>query len=243
MLFKILLIVALSLELFATGFPMYYYNIKSSKKQKQEFIKILLPLVEKSNGKVLLERRFVQDFFLKAQKNSFRGLDEKSLRRLIHLYRKYKIHNLFNAEEYLKKIDIVPVSLAIAQGAIESGWAKSRFILEANNIFGQWTYTGKGLVPTDRAEGKTHTLRIYKTLQGSVDSYVLNLNRNNAYKALRDLRENAHKNGTIFNGLMASKAMIKYSQRGGEYVKLLDSIITSNNLLYYDYESSLRNSL
>ncbi len=235
MLFKIILLSFFALGSFGSGFPYYYYNIKGVQKQKKEFIKILLPLVKKANTNANKERRFINYFFENAGNNSFRELDEISLAKLIHLFKKYRIKNLFDEDEYLRKIDIVPVSLTIAQAAVESAWGKSRFTLEANNIFGHWTYTGKGIVPLDRAEGKTHTLRIFKTLQNSVNAYVLNLNRNTAYKLFRKLRENAHKKGMIFNGLMASKAMTHYSEKGEKYIKLLDKIIASNNLLYYDY--------
>ena len=234
-LFKFFLILIFAINSFGDGFPYYYYNIKNTHRQKKEFIKILLPLVKKANKNVKKERDFIKYFFENAGKNSFRELDEISLAKLIHLFKKYKIKNLFDEDAYLRKIDIVPASLAIAQAAAESAWGKSRFIIEANNIFGQWTYSGKGLVPINRDEGKTHTLKIFSTLQSSVNAYVLNLNRNPAYKMFRKLRENAHKNKMIFNGLMASKAMINYSQRRGKYIKLLDTIITSNNLLYYDY--------
>jgi len=234
MLVKILIFFFLITNSFSSGFPYYYYDIKSSKLQKKEFFKIILPLVERSDAKVRKERRLVKNFFENAGKNSFREIDEISLARLIGLYKKYKIHNLFDKHEYLKKIDVVPISLAIAQAATESGWGKSRFVLEANNIFGEWTYSGKGIVPVDRAEGKTHTLRIFKTLQGSVNSYVLNLNRHKAYKNFRTKRENARKKGIVYNGLMAAKTMLNYSQRRGKYVRILKNIIKSNNLLYYD---------
>ena len=235
MLFKFLALLYLAINLYGAGFPYYYYDIKNTHKQKKEFIKILLPLVKKANNGVKAQRSFIKYFFENAGKNSFRELDEISLAKLIQLYKRYKIKNLFDKREYLRKIDIVPVSLAIAQAAVESAWGKSRFVLEANNIFGHWTYSGKGIVPINREKGKTHTLRIFKSLQASVNAYVLNLNTNTAYKTFRELRENAHKNGTIYNGLMASRTMINYSQRKGKYVNLLDSIITGNNLLYYDY--------
>jgi Bax protein len=233
--FKFIFLALFAVYSFGTGFPSYYYNIRGVQKQKKEFIKILLPLVRKANDDVAKERNFVKAFFIQAEKKSFRELNEKSLEKLVHLFKKYKIKHFFKQEEYLKRIDIVPVSMAIAQAAVESAWGKSRFIQEANNIFGHWTYTGKGLVPMNREEGKTHTLRIFRTLQDSVNAYVLNLNRNNAYQMFRNLRENAHKNGMIFNGLMASKTMINYSAKKGKYVQLLETIITSNNLLYYDY--------
>ena len=231
---RAILIFIFAINSFCAGFPYYYYDIKNSSKQKKEFIKILLPLVQKGNAKVRKERAFIVHFFENAGKNSFRELDEISLARLISLYKKYKIHNLFDEHEYLKKIDIIPVSLAIAQAAAESGWGKSRFVLEANNIFGEWTYSGNGVVPIDRAEGKIHTLRIFKTLQDSVNSYILNLNRHKAYRSFRNQREKARKKGIVFDGLMAAKTMLYYSQRREKYVRFLEKIIKSNNLLYYD---------
>ncbi len=236
MLFRFSLLLIFTINLFGAGFPYYYYDIKDSKKQKKEFIKLLLPLAEKSDANIKKERAFVIRFFENAGKNSFRELDELSLAKLIHLYKKYKIHNLFDGHEYLKKIDTVPISLTIAQAAAESGWGKSRFVLEANNIFGEWTYSGKGIVPINRAEGKIHTLRIFKTLQDSVNAYMLNLNKHKAYRSFRDQRERARKRGIIFDGLMAAKTMLYYSQRRGKYVRFLENIIKSNHLLYYDDE-------
>jgi len=208
---KIFVVSLFFINIFGSGFPYYYYDIKSPRKQKKEFMKILLPLVARSNKHIKKERKFVKNFFKIAEKNDFRGLDVASLKKLIYLYHKYHIKQLFDKRQYLKKIDTVPVSLALAQGAIESGWGKSRFVLEANNIFGHWTYSGNGLIPTNRDEGKTHMIRIFNSLQSSVNAYVLNLNRNSAYKDFRNQRKRAHDKNKIYNGLMASKTMIHYS--------------------------------
>ncbi len=231
---KILIISILAIKSFGTGFPNYYYDIKSVKKQKEDFIKILLPLVEKTNKTIENEREFVKAFFKVAIKNTFRGLDKKSLKKLIFLYKKYDIKGLFAKKEYLIKIDIVPTSLALAQAAIESGWGKSRFVREANNIFGHWTYSGVGLIPNERGDGQIHRIRIFDSLQSSVNAYVLNLNRHEAYKEFRKKRLEAHQKGEIYNGIMASKTMIYYSQQREKYVKKLDNVINKNNLLYYD---------
>jgi Bax protein len=233
-LIKLFVLSLFLINAFGSGFPYYYYDIASPKKQKKEFMKILLPLVANSNNQVKKERKFIENFFKIAEKNDFRKLDLTSLKILIRLYHKYHIKQLFDKKQYLKRIDIVPASLAIAQGAIESGWGKSRFVLEANNIFGHWTYSGKGLVPTNRDEGKTHKIRIFNSLQSSVNAYVLNLNRNNAYKNFRNVRKKVHDKKKIYNGLMASKTMINYSALKEKYIKILDSVITRNNLLYYD---------
>ncbi len=197
-------------------------------------MKILLPLVNRSNKKIEKEREFVKNFFKIAEENDFRGLSVDNLKNLIRLYHKYHIKQLFDKKQYLKRIDTVPASLALAQAAIESGWGKSRFVLEANNIFGHWTYTGKGLVPTNRDAGKTHMIRIFNSLQSSVNAYTLNLNRNRAYRDFRNRRKKAHDEKKVYNGLMASKTMINYSALREKYIKILNSVIKRNNLLYYD---------
>ncbi len=231
---KIFILSLFIINAFGSGFPYYYYDINNVKKQKKEFMKILLPLVNRSNKKIEKEREFVKNFFKIAEENDFRGLSVDNLKNLIRLYHKYHIKQLFDKKQYLKRIDTVPASLALAQAAIESGWGKSRFVLEANNIFGHWTYTGKGLVPTNRDAGKTHMIRIFNSLQSSVNAYTLNLNRNRAYRDFRNRRKKAHDEKKVYNGLMASKTMINYSALREKYIKILNSVIKRNNLLYYD---------
>jgi len=124
--------------------------------------------------------------------------------------------------------------LALAQGAVESAWGKSRFVREANNIFGHWTYSENGLIPNNREEGKTHRIRIFNSLQDSVNAYVLNLNRNKAYKKFRQKRYQARVEGKKFDGLMGAKTMINYSGIREKYIKILISIIKKERLLKYD---------
>lgn len=231
---KILIIGILAIRSFGIGFPEYYYNIKDVEKQKKEFIKILLPLIEKGNQLVMNERKFTKRFFEKAIHQDFRDLDARSLTKLIYLSEKYKVKDFFDEDTYLRRIDKIPVSLALSQAALESGWGKSRFIKEANNIFGHWTYDGTGLIPNDREDGKTHRIRIFETLQNSVNAYMLNLNRNAAYQAFRDKRARFRQKHQIFNGIDASKTMKNYSQLKEKYVEMLDNLINAINLLYYD---------
>ncbi len=232
--FKFIFFAIFAINAFGYGLPSYYYNIKSSSKQKREFVKILKRLVETANRDVLYEREFVKRFFKKALANSFRELYDYDLGRLVYLYKKYRIKHLFDEEEYLKKIDTVPISLAIAQGAIESAWGKSRFAREASNIFGHWTYTQNGLIPNNREEGKTHRIRIFNSLQSSVDAYVLNLNRNKAYKDFRERRYEFHSKGKPFDGIEAAKTMINYSELKQKYVNMLIRMIKKEKLYNLD---------
>jgi len=137
-------------------------------------------------------------------------------------------------KEFLQKINVVPASLAIAQGSIESAWGKSRFVRLANNVFGHWTWGEIGIIPARREEGKTHKIRIFSTLQKSVDAYMLNLNRHVAYEDFRKQRNMAIGEGRKFSGHDAAGTMLKYSELGEKYVKILQKVIKDNRLLYYD---------
>lgn len=221
---------------FSMGFPDSYYKLKS-KEQKKEFIRILKPMIDKSNNKTLQERAFVENFLPQATRRGFRLLNPDDLRELLKISKKYRVKNIFDKDEYLKRIDTVPLSLAIAQGAIESGWGKSRFVREANNVFGHWTWGEFGLIPTGREEGKTHKIRIFKDMQSSVDAYILNLNRHYAYKLFRKVRLQKRKEGGAITGHEAADTMIYYSELRQKYVDMLHKVMKENNLLSYDEEN------
>jgi len=219
--------------LFATGFPPSYYKM-SGNAQKREFINILKPLIDKSNKKTMEERAFIENLFKQALSSSFRSLKPSDLKRLLSISKKYRVKNIFDRDTYLKRIDMVPVPLALVQGAIESGWGKSRFVREANNIFGHWTWGEFGLIPTGREEGKTHKIRIFNTLQDSVDAYILNLNRHAAYKGFRDARLRKRKQGMLITGYEAADTMINYSELREKYIEMLHKMMKEHRLLYYD---------
>lgn len=217
------------------GLPESYYKIKNSKEQKREFINIMKPLIDKSNEKILEEREFIINFFEKAISQGFRLLNPSDLKKLQQISKRYRVKNIFDKDKYLKRVDRVPVPLALVQGAIESGWGKSRFVRAANNVFGHWTWGNVGIIPLGREEGKTHRIRIFKTLQNSVDAYMLNLNRHNAYKEFRDVRLAKRLAGKQMSGYEAANTMIKYSELREKYVQMLHNMMDEHRLLYYDW--------
>ncbi len=220
--------------IFAGGLPSWYYKIKNTSLQKQKFVEIMLPLIKKANERTLKERRFVINFFDKLEKKGFEAMKKDELKKLARLSKKYKIKNLFDKYEYLLKIDKVPESLALTQAAIESAWGKSRFAKYANNIFGQWTYKTKGLVPEHRAEGKTHKIKIFPSLQASVNAYITNLNRNRAYEKFRFQRYQARLLNEIYSGLDAAKTLRAYSELKEKYVAMISQFMKRNRFLKYD---------
>jgi len=210
----------LMVKILFASFPEYYYNLPI-KKQKVEFKKILLPMIKKENDKILAERKKVIEIF----KDPFFMLNKQKMSVLLTLAKKYKIKDIYDEKEFLKKIDTIPANLILAQGAIESAWGRSYFVKEANNIFGQWDYSGKGMIPRNRDLGKTHTIRIFKTLQDSLAVYMRNLNRNRAYREFRNLRYKYREENKTFTSEDAANTLHRYSELGSEYVRRLKVMI------------------
>ena len=213
-------IFSLFFSLLFGGLPEYYYKLPI-KQQKIEFKKILLPMIEKENKKIINERNEVIEIF----NNPFFMMDKKKILILSKLAKKYKIKNIYDKKEFLKKIDIIPENLVLAQGAVESAWGRSYFVKEANNLFGQWDYSGKGMIPRNRDVNATHTIRIFKSLQESLAVYMRNLNRNPAYKEFRELRYFYRENNRNFTALQAASTLHRYSSLGQKYVKILQQMI------------------
>ena len=230
-LLKILLLAAGFFQsLNATGFSQDYYNLHLDK-QKDYFLNYFKNRIKNENLNILNERIFLQDL------NGKKNLDENSVEYtyLKTIAKKYKVKDIYDYKELLKRVDIVPPSLALAQAATESGWGKSRFFKEANNIFGHWTFNPKvGLKPLDRDKDKKHFVKIFPNLQSSIASYMRNLNRTRAYKEFRDFRKKFRDEGTLINGLELSTHLHRYSGIGHDYVSILKAVITKNNLLSLD---------
>ena len=221
--------------LFADGpgsFPKEYYTIKNPQKQKEEFVKILYPLILKAEERIEKERGFAQAFFAKLERGEIVTPAEQE--RLKALAKKYRIKKLYDKEEYLKRIDTIPVSLVLAQASIESNWGKSRFAKEANNLFGEWTWGKKGIVPKNREPGKRHKIRIFDSLEASVASYMKNLNRHWAYEEFRKARYLARKSGKPFDGFVAANYLTRYSELREKYNEMVKERIAKNDFNLYD---------
>ncbi len=221
----------LALNLYG-AFPSWYYNIKETSKQKKAFVEIMLPLIQEENRKIKSLRKKIIKIF----NDPYFLLDPKKVEFLAKIAKTYKIKNITDKEAFLKKIDTIPPSLALAQAAIESGWGKSRFVKEANNIFGHWEYSNKGLKPKSSYEhiNIDYSLKVFPSLEDSIAAYMRNLNRNPAYKEFRELRYKIKKEGKPFRGTKAAQTLHNYSQKKEEYTKLLKTIIKSNNWEKYD---------
>ena len=131
-------------------------------------------------------------------------------------------------------MDEIPVSLAIAQAAKETGWGTSRFAQEGNALFGQWTWSGEGLKPKEAEEGADHKVMKFNILQASVRAYQRNLNTHPTYKKLRKARAEFRDSNKPLDSLELSNYLNKYAETGNQYVEVLQQIIKQNKLKDFD---------
>ena len=132
------------------------------------------------------------------------------------------------------RMDEVPVSMAIAQAAKETGWGTSRFAQEGNALFGQWTWSGEGIKPSNADTASTHKVMKFKILQASIRAYQRNLNTHSSYKGFRSVRAEMRDDGKKLDSIMLTEYLDKYAETGREYVRVLQQIIKQNNLTDFD---------
>ncbi len=209
--------------IYFTQFPKDLDEIKDTKLKKETFIKIVLPLVVAENDKILDDKIKLKRITSKKMTSD----KEKSWLRL--KLREYKVKNS-DIEELNKRMDIIPVSIALAQAAKESGWGTSRFALEGNAIFGQWTWTGQGIEPLNRGKNEGHKILRFPILRASVKAYKNNLNTHKGYSEFREKRHNIRKRNKTIKGLDLTDTLDRYAQTGKKYTDILEQIIKQNDL-------------
>ena len=207
--------------------PTEMKNIENTKKRKNLFIQIILPLIIEENLKIKLDRK---KLFVILNKNNNTKSD------LEWIGKKFKQYGVSkNDFPTLKtRMDEVPVSLAIAQAAKETGWGTSRFAQKGNALFGQWTWSGDGIKPAGAEIDSTHKVASFKVLKASVKAYLRNLNTHPSYKQFRKERAIQRDNDEKLNSLELVKYLDKYAETGIEYTKILSKIIKQNSLTEFD---------
>ncbi len=138
-------------------------------------------------------------------------------------------------DELLYKFDIIPAGLALGQAAYESGYGTSRFDVQGNALFGQWTFGGKGLVPEQQRKSLgDHRIAAFDWPFDSVRGYFINLMSHPAYEDFRRLRAKLRADGEPLTSMALAEGLIRYSERGQEYVDTLKGIIRVNGLAIAD---------
>ena len=201
--------------------------IENTKQKKNLFIQIVLPLILKENTQIRLDRK---KLFVILNKSNNSEAEKKWLNM------KFKQYGVKSKDLFTLKIrmDEVPISLAIAQAAKETGWGTSRFALEGNALFGQWTFSGEGLKPLAIDGDKTHKVMKFQILQASIRAYQRNLNTHSSYKKFRKLRALARENNEKLDSLILADSLDKYAATGKEYTEILKKIIKQNALKDFD---------
>tara|TARA_B100001121_G_scaffold309343_1_gene335867 strand:+ start:1895 stop:3421 length:1527 start_codon:yes stop_codon:yes gene_type:complete len=209
--------------IYFTQFPRDLDNLQSVKLKKETFIKIVLPLIVAENEKIIDDREKLKNLI---GKKFTTDLEKQWLRQKLLEYKVKK----GNLEELMFRMDIIPVSIALAQAAKESGWGTSRFALEGNAIFGQWTWDGSGIAPLNRDSNKNHKILKFPILRASVKAYKNNLNTHKSYYKFREKRKQLRIKNKYIKGLALTDTLKNYAQTGSEYTKILNQIITQNRL-------------
>jgi Bax protein len=201
--------------------------IENTKKRKELFIQIVLPLIIKENNIIKKDRRTLFDIINKSNNTTLE---------LSWLEKKYKQYGIKTKDLSTLKIrmDEIPISLAIAQTAKETGWGTSRFAQEGNALFGQWTWSGEGLKPKEAEEGADHKVMKFNILQASVRAYQRNLNTHPTYKDFRKARAKLRDSKKPLNSIKLSEFLNKYAETGNQYVEVLQKIIIQNKLQDFD---------
>jgi Bax protein len=213
--------------IYFTQFPKDLDELQSTRLKKETFIKIVLPLIVAENERILADRKKMKIVY---KKKNTTDLEKQWLRQKLLEYKVKK----GNMEELLLRMDIIPTSIALAQAAKESGWGTSRFALEGNAIFGQWTWSSNGIAPLDREGNKNHKILKFPILRASVKAYQNNLNTHKGYVKFRNKRAAMRKNKKDISGLELTDTLKNYAQTGSEYIKILNQIIKQNRLMDFE---------
>ena len=210
--------------------------IENTKKRKELFIQIILPLILQENNNIRLDRKRL---FSIINKNNNTDLEKK------WLIKKYKQYGIPSKDLSVLKVrmDEIPVSLALAQAAKETGWGTSRFAQEGNALFEQWTWSGEGLKPKEADKDKGHKVMKFNVLQASVRAYQRNINTHSTYKRFRLARAQLRDTGKALDSIILSEFLNEYAETGKKYVEVLQKIIKQNNLKDFDDAKLLPSSI
>jgi len=186
--------------------------------KKERFFYLIAPAVKKIHTKLLNK-------FLQVEKSIKNKTDIKEINNLKYIYR------VKTDSELLEALKPHPQSIVLAQAAIESAWATSRFFKEANNTFGMWSANAKEprIAANIKREGvRTIWLRKFNSIEESIQAYYKLIAQGKAFKDFRHLRlKNSNPHELV-------KKLDKYSEIGAKYGEELSKIIRYNKLEKYD---------
>lgn len=215
-----------------------FATIEDVEARKAAFFDFLEPYVDAENSRILEQRAELERLLGKVREGL--KLTRKERAFISTISEQYEIATVVQDTEYhlrqvLRRVDVIPRSLVLAQAANESAWGTSRFATEGNNFFGQWCYSqGCGIVPQKRHEDASHEVEAFASVKDSVHAYFMNINTFPSYVELRRIRARLRARGKALDSRELVKGLDGYSERGEEYVEELRSIINYNELYHRD---------
>jgi len=229
-----ILLVLLTISLFLDYIysPPNFAAIEEVKDRKKAFVDYLTPAIIDINKQRATERMELQRLYAELKSNKILSYLER--RKLESWSERYEINYqpdklIVNAKKLLFNLDEIPVSMVLAQAAVESAWGTSRFVREGYNLFGQWCFTkGCGMIPNARTKGASHEVQEFDSIKEALYSYFQNINSHSAYQKVRTIRAQARAAGRPLSGLEMVGGLQKYSERGQVYIDELRSVIRFN---------------
>ncbi|MDA1371967.1 MAG: glucosaminidase domain-containing protein [Proteobacteria bacterium] len=211
-----------------------FASINNVEVKKQQFFDFLQDYIVAENSSITSIREELRPYIAIA--NSGVAFSARERMWVLNLAEDYRIESAVMDDreivnELMLRVDVIPLSLALAQAANESAWGTSRFTLEGNNIFGQWCYEeGCGIVPARRRSGATHEVESFESVESSVQAYILNINTHPSYEYLRQLRAEMRQQERQLDPMELAYGLGDYSERGDSYVDEVQNIIIQNDL-------------
>lgn len=205
--------------------------------KKKAFFNSLLPAALMAMGEVEKERQALRlvlakipgdhsELLISEPLGSWAGtLSKQEIDTLMTLGLKYRTDR---AAELVKRIDLVPLSLLLAQAALESSWGSSRIAREGNNLFGVVTWGDDAVAPLSNGNGTNQRYANYDSILDSVRAYIVMLNRLPSYEHFREIRSRSR------NPLKLAEGLKNYSERRGAYIDDLKVVMVGNDLNRYD---------
>lgn len=218
-------------RLYAQAMPADMSAISQADERKRIFLKIMLPLVLAADEELVADHAHL--IYLRSLMQAGDDLPKAEASWLDAMMKLFQVDN-GDIDELIKRVDIIPPSLVLAQAAQESGWGTSRLVHQGNAVFGQRTWAqGTGIVPAQRAKGQTFEVETFQGLGQSVFAYLVNLDRCPAYKKLRDIRARMRAKGVALDGWMLAGALGDYAEEP-DYVQKIRALIRTNKLTDFD---------
>lgn len=220
-------------RVYVSELPKDLDTVQPVEARKTIFLRALLPLVLRENERLRKDHER-----LAAIRDTLRAggtLEPAARRWLARLYERFAVEP-GDLERLLRRVDVVPASLALAQAAMETAWGTSRFVREGNALYGMWTWEDSvpGLVPRERPDDARHRVRAFRSLAESVRAYLHTLNTHWAYADFRQFRAVLRRSGRKPDGLALADEVSRYSQQRQRYTAQLRSVIRVNALLQLD---------